>query len=58
MSEREGSQRKRGARRAARLAAPREGAGMGGVPASLSEKRARSTAGNGSLRSRFRRGAA
>jgi hypothetical protein len=38
MSEREGSQRERGATRAGRLAAPREGAGMGGVPAFPSEE--------------------
>ena len=38
MSEREGSQRERGATRAGRLAAPREGAGMGGVPVSLAEE--------------------
>jgi hypothetical protein len=37
MSEREGSQRERGAT-AARPAARRAGAGMGGVPASLSEE--------------------
>ena len=40
MSEREGSQRERGARRAGRLAAPREGAGMGIAPVGLSEERA------------------
>jgi hypothetical protein len=39
MSEREGSQRERGARRPGRLAAPRGGAGMGGVPAFLAEER-------------------
>jgi hypothetical protein len=41
MSEREGSPRERRARRAGRLAAPRAGADMGGVPASLSEERTR-----------------
>jgi hypothetical protein len=40
MSEHESPQGERGARRAGRLAAPRAGAGMGGVPASLSEERA------------------
>ena len=40
MREREGSQRERGARRAGRLAAPREGAGMGIAPVGLSEERA------------------
>ena len=40
MSEREGSQRERGARRAGRLAAPRGGAGIGRVPGALSEERA------------------
>jgi hypothetical protein len=40
MSEREGSQRERGARRAGRLAAPRGGAGMDTAPAGLSEERA------------------
>jgi len=39
MSEREGSQRERGATRAARPAAPRGGAGMGIAPAGLSEER-------------------
>jgi putative ABC transport system ATP-binding protein len=39
-SEREGSQRERGATRADRPAAPRAGAGLGGVPGSLSGKRA------------------
>jgi hypothetical protein len=45
MSEREGSQRERGARRAGRLAAPRGGAGVGGVPVSLSEERTRTGTG-------------
>jgi hypothetical protein len=40
MSEREGSQRERGATRAGRPAAPRGGAGMGVAPAALSEERA------------------
>ena len=40
MSEREGSQRERGARRPERLAAPREGASMGMAPAALAEERA------------------
>ena len=40
MSEREGSQRERVARRPGRLAAPRGGAGMGIAPAGLSEERA------------------
>jgi hypothetical protein len=39
MSEREGSRRERVARRAARPAAPRGGAGMGMAPAGLSEER-------------------
>ena len=39
LSEHEGPQGERGARRAGRPAAPCEGAGMGGVPASLSEER-------------------
>ena len=39
MSEPESPRGERGARRAGRLAAPRAGAGMGGVPASLSEER-------------------
>jgi hypothetical protein len=51
MSEREGSQRSRGARRAGRLAAPREGAGMGRAPAGLSEERTLSER-EGSQRSR------
>jgi hypothetical protein len=38
MSEREGSQRERGATRADRLAAPSGGAGMGMAPAGLSEE--------------------
>jgi hypothetical protein len=39
MSEREGSQRERGARRAAGPAAPRAGAGMGIPPARSAEER-------------------
>jgi hypothetical protein len=39
LSEREGSQRERGARRAARLAAPRGGAGIGIAPAGPAEER-------------------
>jgi hypothetical protein len=39
MSEREGSQRERGARTADRLAAPRGGAAIGRVPAALSAER-------------------
>ena len=38
MSERERSQRERGTTRAGRLAAPREGAGMGSAPGALSEE--------------------
>ena len=39
MSGSESPQGERGARRAGRLADPRAGAGMGGVPASRSEER-------------------
>jgi hypothetical protein len=40
MTEREGSQRERGAARAGRLAAPRGGAGVGMAPGARSEERA------------------
>jgi len=43
VSTRERSQRVRGAKRAGRPAAPRAGAGMGGVPAFRSEERAQCT---------------